>query len=65
MVGDKGASKTKREECNSKIIIVVVEFCIFTWRRYVSFEFLNGTCSSFFAKENMTSLKEDRLLLMA
>lgn len=31
----------------------------------MSFEFLNGTWSSFFAKANMTSLRDDKLLLMA
>lgn len=42
-----------------------VQLKINTWRRYVSLEFLNGTCSSFFAKANMTSLSDDKLLLMA
>jgi hypothetical protein len=36
-----------------------------TWSRYVNFEFLNGTCSSFFAIEKITSLKHDKLLLIA
>lgn len=36
-----------------------------TWRRYVSFEFLKGTCSSLFANANITSAKDDKLLLMA
>lgn len=36
-----------------------------TWRRYVSFEFRNGTWSSFFAKANMTSPRDDKLLLIA
>jgi hypothetical protein len=35
------------------------------WSRYVNFEFLNGTCSSFFAIEKITSLKHDKLLLIA
>ena len=35
-----------------------------TWSRYVNFEFLNGTCSSFFAIEEITSLKNDKLLLI-
>jgi hypothetical protein len=36
-----------------------------TWRRYVSFEFLKGIWSSFFANANITSAKEDKLLLIA
>lgn len=36
-----------------------------TCKRYVSFEFLKGTWSSFFAIAKITSLRADRLLLIA
>lgn len=54
--------KKLKDEAKESEISVYWEI---TWRRYVSFEFLNGTWSSFFAKANITSLKDDKLLLMA
>lgn len=45
--------------------IFLAECLEFTCSKYVNFEFLNGTCSSFFAMEKITSLKHERLLLIA
>lgn len=36
-----------------------------TWRRYVSFEFRNGTCGSLFAIAMITSPRLDKLLFIA
>lgn len=63
--GEQNHSHIITMETIPSLQIFLAECLEFTCSRYVNFEFLNGTCSSFFAMEKITSLKHERLLLIA